>query len=547
MTAILQPSAGMNMERNVSQISLTAQQRQARSPSDGKATLPSQAMTHAQHETRVPQSLESSTKSEQKRKRSGSDNTTSNKLIAVLETRQTTIDSLSAVLVTNMSNVEEASVHSRDNTKLQSYTLSDTAVDNCADEALEVTADARQSVRSEDRRSPVDQQPGHSSLQASFTNGNIKTAGLGHKLFLSSQKVFQAKFRDLVPSVPKSSNWAPGDGFAATEAVPDFTFFTTGRHKRRCTRPAPSFGRLELAQSEEFGSGTQRAPLRPKIQRLTQHQLKLRRGPAIDFWPTQHDFADDSAVFSQRLPRVTKTKSSLGEIKELAPELFVPRSGHREACSDVMDPLDFRYVSPPAFHGAVDFENFRRLHTPPEKGHARIPRALFGICAWRVDASSESASDGESTMEIEFLPSSIGESSNECEDDESAILGDRAEMESNSMEEESIASEEPFTSDSYASSILGHDRDGRELGLLGSLDHTATNVNQEGECKDLGDTVAAGQDFLKMIQARRAVSCGSPLQHKMKRWHSDRLGLEEKSSTHCAMAHVPRLSRQYTT
>lgn len=387
----------------------------------------------------------------------------------------------------------------------------------------------------------------HSPNVPDSTASYVLAPRSGHRLFLSCRKAFQAKFRDVFVSATTRPSWIPGDGFADVEAVPDFTFFSTGRHKKRATKPISSFTALELTMDNGLEDRTQRTPLRPKIQRLTQHQLRLRRGPARDFWPTESDFTDDSAVFHPS-SRLTDTADCLDSIECTEPSVTeAPQLQQMEFVTTRSEPRTYRYITPPVRHSTMGFENFGRPVYHDESGDPQVSQEMYQVRAWRTD-SAESDSDEEPAMEIEYLPSSSASSVSGTENEASAMLEYSGEDSSDDgdHEDEDDISRTDLQSPS-TTSVLDHGLETVEnspmiLAVTTKSHDCATEMPPVLDSRD-----NEGTSYFKMIRARRAAQSGWPVESQITRQSSDVLWLGGNSRAGSHVSQALPLVRQLTT
>ncbi|CAJ2513898.1 Uu.00g020170.m01.CDS01 [Anthostomella pinea] len=140
--------------------------------------------------------------------------------------------------------------------------------------------------------------------------------------------------------------WRPGDGFSGDEAKPDFLFLMTGKRKRQRSRSLSSMGSLDFeAEAPKKNAGAS-AIDRPRVQHLTEHRLKRRRGVVKDVWPTIENFTEDtiSPVSEQTL--LERQKIIRSTVTPEPTPISIPKPAIKIA------PSRRRY--------ATDFENFGR-------------------------------------------------------------------------------------------------------------------------------------------------------------------------------------------
>ncbi|KAI1386678.1 uncharacterized protein F4822DRAFT_444992 [Hypoxylon trugodes] len=132
------------------------------------------------------------------------------------------------------------------------------------------------------------------SSTAEHNNEEIAYERKGAFRLKKNKRVGQFRF-------PKSKSqpeplWRAGDGFTGDEARPDFVFPMARLNKQR-SRSLPGVGKLQLETENE--STLEPSGLRsdrPKATNLSQLEMKRRRGPPKDVWPTRDNFTEELAV-----------------------------------------------------------------------------------------------------------------------------------------------------------------------------------------------------------------------------------------------------------
>ncbi|KAJ1333400.1 hypothetical protein MN608_03390 [Microdochium nivale] len=320
--------------------------------------------------------------------------------------------------------------------------------------------------------------------------------------------------------------------------VPNFTFFTTGRHKRRYTKTAPEFGALQIEPSNDLENTRPRTPIRPKIQRLTQHQRELRRGPARDFWPTQQDFTDDTFVFRDRAKLVRTIE---GATADDSLQGFTP-DAERPGIDATFRP-NFTYIIPSTKHGAVDFENFRRLRKGEVDTRSDLSNAFDKIKVWRSFSETDSDEEEVVAEEAEYLSFSSSGSDRATDEDCAATLGREEGNMSDFDDEYSIGS--ISTSHSKLSSDTADGSEASELGTTTGLLKNGGGWAQFSTSQS--DATLSGQSYFKMMRARRAASRGWGTGQQLRRQQSDVQCGDRDTGASIIIPRTPLLSRQLTT
>ncbi|KAI0098109.1 hypothetical protein F4776DRAFT_676691 [Hypoxylon sp. NC0597] len=126
-------------------------------------------------------------------------------------------------------------------------------------------------------------------------NGNIAYERRGSFRLKKSKIADEFRFPKS-PGQPEPI-WRAGDGFSSDEAKPDFMFLVTSTHKQRRPGPLPSIGKLQLEVEDSSKEDLRGLGIsQPKVQRLSQYQMKHRRGAVKDVWPNRENFSEELEV-----------------------------------------------------------------------------------------------------------------------------------------------------------------------------------------------------------------------------------------------------------
>ncbi|KAL7627716.1 hypothetical protein AAE478_001911 [Parahypoxylon ruwenzoriense] len=280
--------------------------------------------------------------------------------------------------------------------------------------------------------------------------GNAEQDDVNKGIAYETKGVFRLKkhvptheFRSPRPLGQSEVLWRPGDGFSEDEARPDFMFLMTGTHKRKRSQSLPRIGKLEFEQKDREELGTcASGNSRPKTQRLTQYEMRLRRGVAKDIWPTINNFSEELDARA-RNPTVPS--------KEIVPSTVSPKP------QQVPQPRGmFGYVPPPLRRrNDSDFENFGRCFQ-----RHREPKASTGEempqpteCRTRQSSRIENGDDEEREDE------KSDEEEYEMEDESELVAAVRPSCYDDVPQDRELCSGDSVVS------VLGEEKRSQELGL----------------------------------------------------------------------------------